>query len=330
MSIEERLARDIAAVRGGIVVTDSDLWEARAELTERINGKRSRGRFGVAAAAAAAVLLAAGSVVAFRALDDDDRASLPANPPPAVVDPDADHLTGSAPTRQLIQGVWRLDNGRLVVQFDADGTVRFDEQGTLFSHPTTTGTYVIKGDLITVTTTDDVQRTCIGTTSAMRASLPKAGDMRFVPETRIGVCSPMPVTVRGAFEQVLPPSQGMKELIFSKDPDWKPLSDKTLLYGLWTAEGGGHVLEMDADGTYYVVDASAKAVDRGAWSFSESTLTLTSSAASTTCRAGDTLVLGAVQHENPGTDAVRGTVQRNTCAAAWTPAAWILIPNARD
>jgi hypothetical protein len=57
-------------------------------------------------------------------------------------------------------------------------------------------------------------------------------------------------------------------------------------------------------------------------------LTLTSSAQSTACTAGDQLVLNGLQQNTiPNTAGLRGTVQKNACAGAWTPKAWFLLPN---
>ena len=58
-TIEERLSRDIEAVTGGIVVTDSELRDARVAVEDRIEGGRQRDRRRglVAAAAAAAVVV---------------------------------------------------------------------------------------------------------------------------------------------------------------------------------------------------------------------------------------------------------------------------------
>jgi hypothetical protein len=52
-TIEERLARDIAAVMGGVVVTESDLRNAREAVEDRIEGRRKRGRRRTVAAVAA-------------------------------------------------------------------------------------------------------------------------------------------------------------------------------------------------------------------------------------------------------------------------------------
>ncbi|MDQ1695273.1 MAG: hypothetical protein QOJ03_626 [Frankiaceae bacterium] len=326
-SIEERLARDIAAVTGGVVVTDSDLQEARKAVDEGIDSKRRRDRLRtVAVAAAAAVVLVVAGVTAYLTLGDDDATVGPAGPEPSVSNPDADYLTGSSPTPELVDGVWRVDNGEIMLKFSANGTVRFDDRGTLFSHPIRTGTYTIAGDLITVTTTDDPQSGCIGTEYAMRASLPETGALRYIPDTATGPCSPMPPG-QGVLEQVLPTSQSLAELVFSKDRGWHPLSGKVYLYGVWQAEGGGHVLEIDRGGTYFVADDSGEPVDRGQWSLRGSDLTLTSSVRSTECSEGDQLVLRAVEQENSGTSGMRATVTQNTCGGAWTPAAWILIPH---
>jgi hypothetical protein len=130
-------------------------------------------------------------------------------------------------------------------------------------------------------------------------------------------------------EQLLPASPSMAELVFSTESGWQALVGKSALYGVWLAEGGGYVLEVDAVGSYYVADESGEPVDRGQWSLrGGSDLTLTSSADSAQCGKGDRLVLAAVEQlAGTGTRAVRSTVQENTCGAAWVPAAWILVPS---
>ncbi|HVE62248.1 MAG TPA: hypothetical protein VNB94_00400 [Mycobacteriales bacterium] len=327
-SIEERLARDVAAVRGGVVVTESHLYEARTELHQRIDSASRRDRRrAVAAAAAAAVVLGAVGITASLALGDDPDTTRLAGPGASPSNAVAAPPSGSAPTIALISGIWRLDNGETTVKFDAKGDVRFDEHGTLFSDPVTTGTYAIDGDLITVTTTGDKQTGCVGTETAMRVSLSEPGELQFIQSDTIpGACSPLP-SQRGGLNRLLPTSRGMAELVFSKDTGWQPLSDKTTLLGLWLAEGGGHVLEMDRDGTYFIADESADPIDTGQWSVSGADLTLTSSARSNRCSVGDRYVLGTVEWNKPGTRAFRGTVKQNTCGGAWTPAVWILAPN---
>lgn len=327
-TIEHRFARDIAAVTGGVVVTESDLREAREAVDERIRSKRLRDRAGVAVAAAAAVAVAAVGARAFVTRNDDEAAQLAGSRAEAP-DPDADHLTGARPTVELVEGVWRLDDGETAVRFEGNGTVRFDDLGTLFSRPATTGTFAITGDRIIVTTTADEQAGCAGTEFAMRASLPERGAMRFVVAETPGSCAPLP-SGRGVLEQVLPTSTGMAELAFSQEPGWRPLADKAVLYGVWMAEGGGHLLEIEPGGNYVVADGSGQPADVGQWSLRGADLTLTSSTGSAKCSQGDRLVLAGVESIDPGTAVFRGTVRQNACGAPWTPDAWILIPNARE
>lgn len=325
-SIEERRTRDIAAVTGGVVVTDSDLRNARDAVDERIDSRRDRRRTVIAAAAAAVLILILG-VAAFQTLGGDAETAPPANPGPTTSDPEADFLTGRAPTPDLLQGVWRVDNGTVAMRFSPPNLVSFDDGGRLFHNPGVRGTYAITGDLITVNV-DGGPAGCGGQEFAMRASLPGPGNMRFV-HTKPGTtnCSLL-VPPRGVLDQVLPTSQHMAELVLSNESGWQPLVGKSALSGVWLAEGGGHVLEIDPGGSYYVADESGEPIDRGQWSLRGTDLTLTSSAGSAVCSKGDQLVLGAVEQVNLGTRVVRSTVQQNACGAAWATAAWILIPHA--
>lgn len=330
-SIEQQLMRDIAAVTEGVVVTDSDLREARNDIGELIDSRRRRDRRRTVAAVAAAVVLVAGGVTAFLTLGDDDGgAPRPAGRPTPAVDPDADWLTGAVPTDALIQGVWRLDNGGLTLQFQPDGTARIDGHGTLFSHPDTVGTYTISDDRITVNVTDDGNPECVGTQFAMRASIVAPGTMNFVQaDSGPGGCALLPAGfARGAWDQVLPTRNAqLAGFDNSGSHGWHPLSGKADLYGLFLAGGGGHLLEIDRDGSYYVAAGAITPIDQGHWSLRGSDLTLTSSAGSVGCSKGDTLVLRNVEEVNPGTNVFRGTVGKNTCGGAWTPAEWIMIPS---
>jgi len=325
-SIEERLAADIAAVTGGVVVTESDLRDARDAVDERIDSNRRRDRRRIVIAAA--VLIPVMGFAAFQALGGDDQtAPAPATPgPTSAADPDADFLTGSAPSPELLQGVWRVDEGTLLLKFTSDGDIQFDNGGQLYSAPAVHGTYVLADDLITITV-DGGQAGCAGQTFAMRASLPESGAMRFVhTQPGTGNCA-TEQNERWVLEQVLPTSQGLADFAVAGG-GYKPLSDKSALYGDWAAEGGGYVLEFASDATYYVADESGEPIDRGQWSLRSSDLILTSSAASVECSEGDRLVLGAVEYVNLNTPNLRGTVKQNTCSAAWAPSAWWLIPHA--
>jgi hypothetical protein len=338
-SIEERLARDIAAITGGVIVTESDLRDARESVDQRIDSRLQQGRRRIViAAAAAAVLIPVAGFAAFQTLGSDDKsAPQPADPAPTSPDPNDAFLTGSEPTPELLQGVWRVDNGTELLRFTADGSIQIDDGGHLYADPRATGTYEIDGDVITVSV-DGGPDGCAGQTFAMRASLTGPGAMR-VAHTRPGTgnCAPerVPVTdspgshadVWWALEQVLPTSEALTGFVFSAEPGWQPVPDESTLYGVWVAELGGHVLEIDPGGGYVVADDSGDVVDRGQWSLQASELTLASSADSDACSEGDRLVLGGVE-ELPGHSfGLRGTLQQNACGGAWTPDAWILLPH---
>ncbi len=330
-SIEERLQQEITAVTGGVVVTESDLISARGAVDERIDDRRRRDRRRtLVAAAAAAVLVLVAGVAAIQNMDGADRTAPPADPAPTTSDPQADFLTGLAPTADLLRGVWRLDNGTVQMRFSAPNAIAVDDGGRLYGNPGVRGTYVIDGDRITVTVEGGPDG-CSGQELAMRASFPAApvgpGILRLV-HTRpgTGTCS-RSQDERWVMEQVLPTSQSLAGVGFSNESGWLPLVSRQALHGLWMAEGGGYALEVDPGGTYFVADDSGDPVDRGQWSLRGTDLTLTSSAGSARCNAGDRLVLGAVEQTNPVTRVLRSTVQENTCHAPWAPATWILIPH---
>jgi len=327
-SIEERLARDIADVTKGVIVTQPELLEARSALDGRIDGTRRRDRRRtVVAIAAATVVVAGAGFIGFQALsgDGESETEVLSGPTPTTVDdPYADWFTGADPTPRLIDGFWREDNGGMSMMFSEDGTVQFDETGAVYSNPGAWGNYEINGDTITMTLKGG--ETCKGTRFTMRASLQANGDMRALPDYGSSPnCTPI-ATNQFTWQHVLPTSPNF-DTVFSEDTGWKPLNGQAL-NGDWAAEGGGYVLEMTPDGAYYVLDESAAPIDQGQWSLQGGDLVLTSSASSTGCEKGDRFVLGNVQTINPGTPAIRGSVEENACNGAWTPKTWFLIPNA--
>jgi hypothetical protein len=329
-SIEEQLARDIVAVTQGVVMTDSDLREARDRMEERIDLKRRRDRRRTTLGAlVAAVVISVLAFTAFQALDGDAKTA-PANPgPSASVDPEADYLVGSAPTAESLAGIWRVDNGTTLLRFSADGEISFDDRGQLFADPAATGTYVLDGDRINITV-DGGAADCAGQEIAMRASLPEQGSARVVHTKQgSGACMPEQ-TGRWVLEQVLPTSEILAGLEMPAKGDWKPAPDASSMYGVWLAQGGGHVLELAVDGTYTVAGPTGAVADTGQWTLSgeRPQLTLVSAVGSPDCDGGDRLVLRNVGQIDPGgTTGMRGTVQQNACGGAWTPKTWALFPH---
>lgn len=330
-SIEQQLVRDIAAVTEGVVVTDSDLREARSAVDERIVARRRRDRRRTVAAVAAAAVLVAGGVTALLTLGDDDGSVQPAGRPTPVVDPDADWLTGDAPTVQAVQGVWGLRDDDVNLWFDANGHVRFTAHGSLFAEPDGTGTYAIHGDVITITTTPHGPAGCGHDAQfVMRASLPQASRMNFVRVAPFDGCSVLPSGyARGTWEQSLPTPPDLAGVEFSKDRRFEPLTDLYNLYGVLMPQGGGHLVEIDrgsADrrGTYYVADGTGAVVDRGHWTLRHGDLTFTTRSGSR-CAKGDEFVLAGVENETPGINGIRGTVQKDDCGGGWAAATFFTL-----
>lgn len=342
-TIEERLLRDIAAVTRGVVVTEQNLRDAREELDERIEEKQRRNRRRtVAAIVAAAVVIPVVGYAVVRTIDDQTASPPPAKTPEKSLDDQ--FLSGSAPTADELNGLWRVDNGGMSMLFSANGGVRFDDGGKLYADPAGVGDYVLDGDLITITVTAG-RAGCAGQTIVLRASQGQPGQLRTVEEKPgTGNCAPNhgmadlaempspPSADWGALEQVLPAnSEAFVNLSYSTQPggEWQP-AQADQLYGDWAAEdqpaGGGFVLEIAPDGSYTVAGGTGDPVDSGSWSLTGGDLALTSEAGST-CEAGDRLVLGGVQTWESGSRVMRGTVKQNPCAVPWSQDAWVLIPN---
>jgi hypothetical protein len=332
-SVEEQLGRDIAAVTGGVVVTEPELKEAREAVEDRIEiGRQRSRRRRVASLVAAAVVLPIVGVAIARSVGDEEslRPVGPVGPTPSVITAPAEQwLTGEPPTQDLVQGVWREDNGHMSIRFSPSGTVQFDELGQLFGKPGYEGTYEITGDLISIDV-DGGDVGCVGARFAMRASLPKPGLMRFVPTASgTGKCTFSQIGVWGAWEQVLPAGPPFRHLMFGPMLPWQSWPDRDSLMGMWAAEGGGYVLEMDRSGSYYVADETGETVDRGRWAYRRSQLTLTSSAGSVACSKGDRTQLDDLEYVDPGegTVAMQWTMRTNSCGGGWATKEWFRVPS---
>jgi len=333
-SVEEQLGRDIAAVTGGVVVTEPELKEARDAVEDRIEigRQRSRRRMVAGLVAAAVVIPIVGIAIARAGGDDQSlRPVGPVEPTPSAIRAPADRwLTGKPPTQDAVQGVWREDNGNMSIRFSPSGTVRMDELGQLLGHPGFAGTYEITGDVISINV-DGGDVGCVGAEFAMRASLPQPGLMRFVPTASgTGKCTFSQIGAWGAWERVLPAGPAFTHLKFGAKLPWQSWPDRDSLLGMWAAEGGGYVLEMDRGGSYYVADETGETVDRGRWTYRPSQLTLTSSAGSVDCSKGDQTRMDDLQYLNPGgTIAMQWTMKTNTCGGAWATKEWFRVPSLR-
>jgi hypothetical protein len=333
-TVEERLARDIEAVTGGVVVTESDLTDAREGVMERLELGRERGRRRTVGAvvAAAGVVPLVGLAVA-RSLDSDRSVAplapvTPSTPVETITAEPDGWLTGRAPTPALVQGVWREDNGGVQMRFAADGAFASDDRGRIFLDPGLAGTWELTGDTITIDVTGGAAG-CAGQTVVMRLSLAEKGVLHDTPTKPAPTGCAFLGGTWGALEQVLPTSPAIARFRNSDQESWTPWPRRSHLDGLWMVEGGGYAMQIGTDGSYVVADRSGEPVDRGRWSFQGTQLTLTSTARSVACSQGDRLVWSGVEQLNPGTFALRATVRDNTCHAPWAATHWIMIPDSR-
>jgi hypothetical protein len=329
-AIEDRLLRDISTVTRGVVVTDSDLRDAWEGIDNRIQSDKHDRRRSFVAVAAAAVLVLVLGVGAFLTLDGDDTSAPPANngpkpTPSPTVDNHATFLTGSAPTVEDLQAVWRLDNGNVLMRFGAPDLVSFDHDGRLFDNPGVQGRYTIDGDTVRITV-DGGPYGCGGRQIAMRASVPEDGKLHLViTEQGEGACAGLQ-DQRLVMERMLPLSSMYADFRPTKEDSWLPLTDRTGLHGTWFAQRGGYLLELDPRNVYHVATGKGEQVDYGEWALEGKTLTQTSRPDSVECETGDKLVMRGVEIARPGTSAIRFTVGQNDCGGGWTPKSWMLIP----
>ena len=330
-TIEERLARDIEAVTGGIVVTDSDLRDARNQVQQRISGRqqRHRRRGVVAAAAAAAVVV---GVATWQSLGSDDETLSPTEPVPTPTSTslsaaDRTFLVGDAPTAEELAGVWRLDNptvSRMLFMFTADGSFSYDDTGQLSADPMVHGTFVVDGDTIGVDV-DGGTAACAGRTLSLRAAMAAGGGLHIVPVGLGDFDCDRPFRPQWALERVLP--GGMGGLEAPAEAVWRPVTGPEVVVATWLDPQGEYVSELRGDGTYTVLTGPGELADLGTWTLSDSSsrLSLTSSGDSPSCQSGDQFVLSNLQATDFGTLVIRGDVARKDCQVLLRAEAWFSL-----
>ncbi|QZY30353.1 hypothetical protein [Nocardioides coralli] len=326
-TVAERLRRDIEAVIEEVVVTDHDVREARAAVEEHAEARSRRDRrLAVAGVATAAAAITVVAVVAAGVLSPDRE---PEPTGPAPTDPGAlsGLLPGQQPTTDLLTGVWRKDDDVLLVRFLPGGEVRLDSEGTLFADGRpSAGRYEIDGDTVTVRMAED-STDCAGESFAMGAVVPRPGTMQLIfTSEATGSCLAEPGE-EWRLEQILPTSTLYDGYEFSGTGESWPAPTASQLHGVWYLEGGGHLVQLTADGQYVVVDGTAEAADRGRWTWQQAgaSLTLTSSDASASCDAGDRLVLREAGLTEIGGPNLQSTIEGNTCRAPWAVDRWVRL-----
>ena len=324
-TIEERLSRDIEAVTGGIVVTDSELRDARVAVEDRIEGghQRDRRRGLVAAAAAAAVVA---GIATWQGLSGDDASPSPAPPGPSTAvlsDQEQEFLTGDAVTTENLPGVWRLDNSHWLFMFTSDGGFSYDETGRLSAHPRAYGTYAVDGDTISVHI-DGGSAGCAGKTISLRAVLTAKAPLHVLPVGTDPSSCGAPFATQWVLEPVLPVGY-FSHYRNVPGVNWDPPAGYDAVRGTWYDLTGGYLVELREDGTYSTITGTTQLSDRGTWSVDPSVtrLTLVSGADSPTCREGDRFVLDNLRAKDFGRLNLQADLGRNDCDVTWTGAGWL-------
>ena len=330
--IEQLLIRDIAAVSKEIEMTDADLRTARATIEERVAYDGGPSRRLLATAAAAAAVLVVG-VVTWQAIPGGDSSPTPA-PQPSPTEGisqqselNEQFLTGTLPTPEVLVGVWRQDGQNLLMSVTADGRIRFDAAGRLFSDPAVLGTYELNGEVITVDV-DSGSAGCRGETLMLRAA--HDADIGLLRMVNVDVpCLAGPALgFRQEWEQVLPANGTfLRGLVVDDGGEWEPPAGLDSVNGVWYSPGEDHVLELLPTGDYTVVDAAAEIVDEGLWSLGSRMAQLRlESAGSRTCQAGDLFVLGSVeQQQHDGAAFMLAEVTRDDCGGGWADDQWVSL-----
>jgi hypothetical protein len=326
-TIEERLSRDIEAVTGGIVVTESDLRDARADVVERIESKRQRDRRRglVAAAAAAAVVV---GVATWQGLSSEDTSPSPAPPvpsPSALTDTEKAFLTGDAVTAGNLPGVWRLDNGSTLFMFTPDGRFSFDDTGQLSTDPLVDGTYAVEGDAISVDIEGGTSG-CAGQAITLRAVVSAPGTLHVLPVGREPSGCEAPSSYQWVLEPVLP-AGFFSDIKSGPGVNWDPPAGYDSVQATWYDAQGGYLVELRDDGTFTTLTGMGEAADSGTWNVDPSVtrLTLVSGADSSTCREGDRFVLDNLRVRQIGVLNLQGDLGRNDCGVAWKGTGWVRL-----
>lgn len=340
-NIEKRLARDIAAVTGGITMTEQEIDDAREVLGEYIEVRRRRNTRRYAAAVAAVLVIASG-VVALALNHGDGRAAGPAkrsDHQSTLNEADQRWLNGEAVTQRAVVGVWRVDNGEVALRFMANGLFSYSDTGSLFTDFASQdafGAYSVEDGVITLINSTASKPDCAAARVRLHASTPETGKVHIVLDPDdASLCSPVG-NGQQALEQIQPtmPDYATMAADAADEKGWPQLTDATSLGGLYF-DSTNHLLELDQDmtgpndsarGRYYVVAAVDDVVDQGTWEAGSGELTLTSSAESARCGAGDELVLADLLADTVS-DGFRGTVTKSSCDVVQASGVWIHVPD---
>ena len=161
-------------------------------------------------------------VTAFLTLDGEDRAAPPATRGPSrrSASTTTPRSSPGARRRPRTAGVWRLDNGSVMMRFAPPDLVSLDHKGRLLENPAVQGRYTIDGDTISINV-DGGADSCGGRRIAMRASVPGRESCTSSSPAGAGACDGLH-DERWVMEQMLPLT-GQRGF-FAQGAGWPPVA----------------------------------------------------------------------------------------------------------
>jgi hypothetical protein len=326
---EQRVIDALRAFTGGLTVTDHDITTAESRLRDRLEPPSPRRRPLVILAVAVAAAL----VVVFfasQAIDRDEDSPSPAGTPPsspadtlkAALQADAYRLTsaeftaGAPPTARDLVGFWLLRSPYNAPIFvDTNGGWRLgDVEGAWVGTSTVdagTWTRVIQNPGDCAPGREPVSQswhTALAADGSLRAQLTSSN------------VNCTPAEDREVWDRVASGSPvGDYLLAMAQKATWQAAPGAFAREGLYVAPETGHVLQVDADGTYRYYDSltgvEVVAADRGRLESTGDTVIGSCTGGSFSASLETTRIPGVHGYTEPR-DAVRMRSTTNTCASA--------------
>jgi hypothetical protein len=187
-------------------------------------------------------------------------------------------VRGRTPTVERLDGIWLNDGGptpgepTLLLRFEPDGTVAFDNGGYLDSAPAVIATYEVNGDTISFRT-EGGEACREGDDWTWRAGVPDEGRLHIVfVEDGTGNCG-MGIGTEWTFTRVSPSSPAGEQITAadlllassfehpSGDLRGAPPPGRYSLFGIYLLEGTGRLMKFTAQESYSTDDAGELGVD---------------------------------------------------------------------
>lgn len=310
-------------------ITTERVRPAPGALDRQLGRQRRRVARQRVAVYALVVGLVVGITIGFGSLASDDERL--GNPDP---EPSLPVVEGLPPTTQRLEGIWLRDalppaeGSPLLVRFDLDGTVAFDDLGHLDTDPAIRATYTL-GDRSIHFTTRGGRACSIDDTWTWRAGVvPDEGRLHIVNvEDGTGNCS-VGIDTAWSFTRVSPASPAGTAIAGELEPGAGPPTSGVTLDGIWLLEETGLLFRYRFPGGYAFDEEGRLGTDPfdvGSLELDveRATITFSSGSEARGCNEGDRMVWEDVRFDG---DTLHAVVRRDDCTGrVGEELTWILI-----